>query len=199
MITKTLIAGAGAALTLAIAGAALAAPAKTVLAPGATPESAAKSPISAGAIVSAGSTIFFVSGIPGSPTAGNTEAQTTDSLTKLKAVLEANGFKLSDVANAKVFLVGDPANGGKMDIAGMNKAFSTFFGRNGLRCVPVLASALSAPPSGRASSSGSGTRPVATTLRSMMSWGHSSSRRSAWPTCVASQPSPRRSTGLARR
>ncbi|MGZ3369951.1 MAG: Rid family hydrolase [Caulobacteraceae bacterium] len=128
MTTKTLLAGAGAALTLAVAGSALAAPAKTVLAPGATPETAAKSPISAGAIVSPGSTIFFVSGIPGSPTAGNTEAQTTDSLTKLKAVLEANGFTLSDVANAKVFLVGDPANGGKMDTAGMNKAFSTFFG-----------------------------------------------------------------------
>ena len=48
-------------------------------------------------------------------------------LEKLKAVLESNGFKLSDVANAKVFLVADPATG-KMDFAGMNKAFMTFFG-----------------------------------------------------------------------
>ena len=115
----------GAALVLA--GTAAAAPAKRVLAPGTTPEAAARSPISAGAIVSPGSTIFFVSGIPGAATAGNTEAQTIDSLTKLKAVLESNGFKLSDVANAKVFLVADPATG-KMDFAGMNKAFMTFFG-----------------------------------------------------------------------
>jgi enamine deaminase RidA (YjgF/YER057c/UK114 family) len=112
---------------LAVAGTAAAAPAKTVLTPGATPEAAARSPISAGAIVSPGSTIFFVSGIPGSAATGNTEAQTVESLTKLKAVLEANGFKLSDVANAKVFLVADPATG-KMDFQGMNKAFTTFFG-----------------------------------------------------------------------
>lgn len=116
-----------AASALAMAGTAAAAPAKTVSAPGATPEAVARSPISAGAIVSPGSTIFFVSGIPGAAAAGNTEAQTTDSLTKLKAVLEANGFTLSDVANAKVYLVADPATG-KMDFPGMNKAFSTFFG-----------------------------------------------------------------------
>src|SRR5579871_4343063 len=89
------------------AGAAHAAAVTTVTAPGATPEAIARSPISAGAIVSAGSTIFFVSGIPGAASAGNTEAQTIDSLTKLKAVLEANGYKMSDVANAKVYLVGD--------------------------------------------------------------------------------------------
>ena len=112
---------------LAVAGTAAAAPAKTVPSPGATADAIARSPISAGAIVSPGSTIFFVSGIPGDAKAGNTEAQTMDSLTKLKAVLEANGFKMSDVANAKVFLVADPATG-KMDFAGMNKAFMTFFG-----------------------------------------------------------------------
>jgi enamine deaminase RidA (YjgF/YER057c/UK114 family) len=126
MTTKTLVAGLALALTMA--GAAVAAPAKTVPSPGATAEAIARSPISAGALVSAGSTIFFVSGIPGAAAAGNTEAQTTDSLTKLKAVLEANGFKMADVANAKVYLVGDPAMGGKMDFAGMNKAFMTFFG-----------------------------------------------------------------------
>ena len=125
MKTLALIAATAA---LSLAGAAGAATITTVTAPGATPEAAARSPISAGAIVAARSDIFFVSGIPGSAAAGNTEAQTIDSLTKLKAVLEANGYKMSDVANAKVYLVGDPALGGKMDFAGMNKAFMTFFG-----------------------------------------------------------------------
>ena len=129
MNAKTLVAGLALALTMTgAAGAAGAAAVKTVTAPGATPDAIAKSPISAGAIVAPGSEIFFVSGIPGSAAAGNTEAQTTDSLTKLKGVLEANGYTLKDVANAKVYLVGDPALGGKMDFAGMNKAFMTFFG-----------------------------------------------------------------------
>ena len=111
---------------LGLAATAHAAP-KFVSGVGATPEAIAASPISAGAIVPAGSNIFFVSGIPGSAKAGNTEAQTTDSLTKLKAVLEANGYTLADVVNAKVYLVADPATG-KMDFAGMNTAFKTFFG-----------------------------------------------------------------------
>jgi enamine deaminase RidA (YjgF/YER057c/UK114 family) len=99
---------------------------KFVISPSATPASAAASPISAGAIVPAGSTLFFVSGVPGSASAGNTQAQTMDALTKLKAVLEANGFGLADVVNAKVYLVADPATG-KMDFQGMNTAFKTFF------------------------------------------------------------------------
>jgi enamine deaminase RidA (YjgF/YER057c/UK114 family) len=85
------------------------------------------SPISAGAIVPAGSELFFVSGIPGDSKAGDTNAQTTDSLTKLAKVLTDNGYALSDVVNAKVYLVADPATG-KMDFMGMNKAFATFFG-----------------------------------------------------------------------
>jgi enamine deaminase RidA (YjgF/YER057c/UK114 family) len=84
-------------------------------------------PISAGAIVPAGSTLFFVSGIPGSAKAGNTEAQTMDSLTKLGEVLMAQGYSFADVVNAKVYLVADPATG-KMDFMGMNTAFKTFFG-----------------------------------------------------------------------
>ena len=111
---------------LGIAGAASAAP-KFVTAPGAAPAAVASSPISAGAIVPAGSTLFFVSGIPGDAKAGNTQAQTMDSLTKLKGVLEANGYTLADVVNAKVYLVADPATG-KMDFQGMNTAFKTFFG-----------------------------------------------------------------------
>jgi enamine deaminase RidA (YjgF/YER057c/UK114 family) len=91
------------------------------------PSPMAASPIGAGAIVPAGSTLFFLSGIPGSAKAGNTEAQTTDSLTKLGEVLKSKGFSFADVVNAKVYLVADPATG-KMDFAGMNTAFKSFFG-----------------------------------------------------------------------
>lgn len=114
-----------AAAAASLAGAAIAAP-TFVTGPGVAPAAAAASPISAGAIVPAGSTLFFVSGIPGAAAAGNTEAQTKDSLTKLEAVLKANGYTLADVVNAKVYLVADPATG-KMDFQGMNTAFKTFF------------------------------------------------------------------------
>jgi enamine deaminase RidA (YjgF/YER057c/UK114 family) len=84
-------------------------------------------PISAGAIVPAGSTLFFVSGVPGDAKAGGTEAQTMDSLTKLGKILTAAGYSFADVVNAKVYLVADPAMG-KMDFMGMNTAFKTVFG-----------------------------------------------------------------------
>jgi len=85
------------------------------------------SPIGAGVIVPPGSELFFVSGIPGDAKAGDTGAQTTDALTKLGKVLTDNGYSFSDVVNAKVYLVADPATG-KMDFMGMNTAFKTFFG-----------------------------------------------------------------------
>ena len=91
------------------------------------PSPMAGSSIGVGAIVPAGSAIFFVSGIPGSAATGNTEAQTSEVLTKLGAVLKAQGYGYSDVVNAKVYLVADPTTG-KMDFMGMNTAFKTFFG-----------------------------------------------------------------------
>lgn len=111
-----------AVVALSLAGVVHAAPIKYIdmAAPGA--------PISAGAIVPAGSELFFVSGIPGSAATGNTEAQTAEVLTKLGAALTAQGYGYNDVVNAKVYLVGDPALGGKLDFAGMNTAFKKVFG-----------------------------------------------------------------------
>jgi enamine deaminase RidA (YjgF/YER057c/UK114 family) len=86
--------------------------------------------IASGVVVPAGSDIFFVSGIP-SNVAGGTEAQTADVLTKLGAVLNGQGYTYADVVNMKVYLVGDPAMGGKMDFAGMNSAFKKVFGAEG--------------------------------------------------------------------
>ena len=87
--------------------------------------------IAQGVVVAGGSETFYVSGIPGTPAAGATEGQTTEVLGKLGAVLKANGYGFADVVNVKVYLVGDPALGGKMDFAGMNTAFKRVFGAAG--------------------------------------------------------------------
>jgi enamine deaminase RidA (YjgF/YER057c/UK114 family) len=71
--------------------------------------------------------IAWASGVPGSPKAGDTKAQTLDSLTKLMANLKAQGFGPGDVVMMRVFLVADPAMG-KMDFPGMMAAFTQFFG-----------------------------------------------------------------------
>ena len=109
------------------------------------------SPISKGAIVPGGSEIFFVSGIPGSAATGDTAAQTTEVLTKLGEVLKSEGYDYKDVVNMKVYLVGDPAKGGKMDFMGMNGAFKGFFGTAANPTKPsrvtVQVAALAAPGS----------------------------------------------------
>lgn len=93
------------------------------------------SPIASLAFVPANANILFVSGTTPSPVdpakpddLGDTKAQTLSVLTKIKAALESKGFSLGDVVKMTVFLVGVPANGGKMDSAAMNEVFRTFFG-----------------------------------------------------------------------
>ena len=49
-------------------------------------------------------------------------------LSNLKAQLAKLGLTFGDVVQAHVFLAGDPANGGKMDFAGMNSAWFKEFG-----------------------------------------------------------------------
>jgi enamine deaminase RidA (YjgF/YER057c/UK114 family) len=71
--------------------------------------------------------IAWASGVPGAVKAGDTKAQTIDSLTKLIANLKAQGFGPGDTVMMRVFLVADPAMG-KMDFPGMMAAFTQFFG-----------------------------------------------------------------------
>src|ERR1700744_367805 len=52
--------------------------------------------------------IAYASGVPGSAKAGDTKAQTVDSLTKLLAGLKAQGFGAGDIVMMRVYLVGDP-------------------------------------------------------------------------------------------
>jgi|SRR6185437_1886591 len=59
---------------------------------------------------------------------GDTRAQTTSALTSIQKTLREQGLDMRDVIQMRVYLVGDPAQGGKMDFAGMNAAYGRFFG-----------------------------------------------------------------------
>ena len=118
-------------LALATAAALSAAPISPALAaPQISREGPANFPISGVVVVhdAGGVDIAFASGTPGSAKAGDTKAQTVDSLTKLLAGLKAQGFGAGDIVMLRVYLVGDPAQGGKMDFAGMMAGYTQFFG-----------------------------------------------------------------------
>jgi enamine deaminase RidA (YjgF/YER057c/UK114 family) len=96
-------------------------------------------PISAAVTVTAGTDLVFVSGaLPpvidktapkGSKAAyGDMETQTTGALTQIKATLARMGLGMGDVVKMTVFMVGDPAQGGKLDFAGMMAGYKKFFG-----------------------------------------------------------------------
>ena len=59
---------------------------------------------------------------------GDTEAQTMSVLTRMQDSLQSMGLGMGDVIKLTVFLVGDPALDGKMDFAGMMRAYTKFFG-----------------------------------------------------------------------
>lgn len=62
------------------------------------------------------------------PATMDTKAQTIAVLDKLKAALAGEGLTFADVTMMNVYLVGDPAKEGRMDAAGMNEAYRTYFG-----------------------------------------------------------------------
>lgn len=59
---------------------------------------------------------------------GDTKTQTISTLNKIKTALANHGYTMADIVKLTVFVAGDPARGGKMDFAGMNDGFKTFFG-----------------------------------------------------------------------
>jgi enamine deaminase RidA (YjgF/YER057c/UK114 family) len=59
---------------------------------------------------------------------GDTEAQTTSTLTKIEATLKSEGLTMGDVVMMHVYMAGDPAKGGKLDFAGMMAAYTRVFG-----------------------------------------------------------------------
>lgn len=96
-------------------------------------------PISRAVEVTPDTTLIFHSGqVPGpaNPDAergsreyyGDTEAQAMSVFKRFEASFEELGVGFGDVVKMTVFLVGDPAMGGKMDFAGFMRAYTQYFG-----------------------------------------------------------------------
>ena len=60
--------------------------------------------------------------------APDTRTQSENVFRKIEGILKEQGLRMGDVVMMHVFLVGDPAMGGKMDFAGMMAAYTRFFG-----------------------------------------------------------------------
>jgi enamine deaminase RidA (YjgF/YER057c/UK114 family) len=95
-----------------------------------------QAPILAGVVVPAGTTVVFLSGQVPAPvdaaaatkSYGDTKTQAISVFKKIGALLEAQKLSFADVVKLSVFLVGDPAKGGKMDFKGFQEAYGQFFG-----------------------------------------------------------------------
>lgn len=59
---------------------------------------------------------------------GDTKTQSETVLKKIKEILEGMKLQMSDVVKMQVFLVGDPAKGGKADTKGFMEAYTQYFG-----------------------------------------------------------------------
>ena len=93
-----------------------------------------------GADVKAGTDLFYLSGQLASPIdpaktfadvksiddLGDTKTQTASALKRIKEILAARGYSMSDVIKLTLFVVADPKLG-KMDFAGVNEGFKQFF------------------------------------------------------------------------
>ena len=58
---------------------------------------------------------------------GDTKTQMISVMGKIKKLLEAQGYAMSDVVKLSLFVAADPRLG-KMDFAGANEGFKQFFG-----------------------------------------------------------------------
>jgi enamine deaminase RidA (YjgF/YER057c/UK114 family) len=96
-------------------------------------------PIAQAVTIPPGTTIHFISGQvpplvdkaadPNSVAAfGDTKTQTVGVLKKIRDILQGMGMSMGDVVKMQVFLVGDPAKGGRGDVAGFMEGYTQFFG-----------------------------------------------------------------------
>jgi enamine deaminase RidA (YjgF/YER057c/UK114 family) len=96
-------------------------------------------PIARAVEVPAGKTIYFHSGMtpapldakaaPGTPEYwGDTKTQTLSVFNRIGESLKSLNLGFGDVVAMTVYLVGDPAKGGRMDFEGMMAAYTQFFG-----------------------------------------------------------------------
>jgi enamine deaminase RidA (YjgF/YER057c/UK114 family) len=86
-------------------------------------------PISSAVEVPAGYATIYLAGVGPDPAdkAGDTESQARSEIRKLAAELASMHLGLGDIVQMHVFMVADPKTG-KMDFAGMMKAYRDFFG-----------------------------------------------------------------------
>lgn len=105
-------------------------------------------PISAAVEVPPGKTLVYLSGMvaplldPAAPkdsiaAYGNTQVQTVGALKTIQGALEQLHLTMGDVIKMQVFLVGDPAQGGRMDFAGFMHGYMQFFGTAAQPHLPV--------------------------------------------------------------
>lgn len=96
-------------------------------------------PIAQAVEVPAGTTLIWHSGTvprPANPDAeresreywGDTETQTLSVFSRMEESFEKLGLGFGDVVKMTVFLVGDPAHGGRMDFDGFMSAYKRYFG-----------------------------------------------------------------------
>lgn len=122
--------GLAAALTLAAANAASAQVVRT---------GAPTAAIAASVEVPAGADTIYLSGQlppvvdpkapPGTPAAyGDTTAQAVNTFKKIKDLLAEKQLGLGDIVMMRIYMVGDPAKGGRMDFEGMMAGYRQFFG-----------------------------------------------------------------------
>jgi enamine deaminase RidA (YjgF/YER057c/UK114 family) len=93
--------------------------------------------IASGVAIPAGRAVFWTSGtVPDQVNKdgatvyeryGDTHAQAVSCLRNIEKVLQAQGLSLKDVVYLRVYLVPDPAKGGRPDYAGWFKAYGEFF------------------------------------------------------------------------
>jgi enamine deaminase RidA (YjgF/YER057c/UK114 family) len=124
----------GCALALSVAGAATAADVVRHKLPGGS-----TFPIARAVEVPGGKTIIFHSGTtpaPLDPKAeagtlaywGDTKTQALSTFGRIKESLDSLGLNFGNVVAMTVYLVGDPAKGGRMDFDGFMAAYSQYFG-----------------------------------------------------------------------
>lgn len=123
-------------------------------------QGAASAAIASSVEVPAGADLIYISGqLPpvvdttapaGTQAAyGDAQTQASNIFKQIRDILKAKGLGLGDVVMMRVYMIGDPGNGGKMDFNGMMAAYRQFFGAPDQPNKParstVQVSALAAP------------------------------------------------------
>ncbi|WP_372622277.1 RidA family protein [Falsiroseomonas sp.] len=98
-------------------------------------------PVAMAVEVPAGATMVHLSGatpaLRPDGSYGDTRTQTRGALRSLEDMLRRLGLDLGDVVRMQAFLVGDPAQDGRMDTAGFMAAYREFFGTSAQPNLPA--------------------------------------------------------------